>query len=197
MNKLTNKNKEGLVQLFALALFAFFAVASVLILNKTNLSYKGSKASGNYGPYLDIAPCSGNWANNGGCFYVKNVTSNPVSIYYTLDCWDESQCSDVFATITIQPGQTVSLGLGNPCSIWQLDINWSGKTDGTWDWGGVSQISQPCGTSTPTPTATPVVTPTATPLVSGDPTPTPTPTPTPVVTPTPVCTNTLVGNITN
>lgn len=173
MAKKTSKSKS--LQLIAIVFVALLAIATVFILSNKSLYNQLTRtgASGLYGPYLDITKCDGTW-NTTTCFNVTNITESPVAITYFLDCWDPTQtkCADKTETIILKAGETVKLGLGSVCSKWQLDINWSGRTDGGWDWGGIVEASTVCNTASPTPTATPTVT------VA------PTPTPTP-------CTNTI------
>lgn len=90
---------------------------------------------------LAIRPCSENW-NFTECFYVKNISTKNVTLKYLLDCWDESKCTDKRDTLTLTPGQEVQLGLGKPCSRWQLDLNWTGQSG--WDWGGVVEVPGDC-----------------------------------------------------
>lgn len=96
---------------------------------------------------ISVRPCSGNW-NYTECFYVKNVSTQNITLTYLLDCWDETKCRDRREQITLTPGQEVQLGLGKPCSKWQLDLNWTGGEG--WDWGGVVEIAGNC-TASPTP----------------------------------------------
>lgn len=98
---------------------------------------------------LAVRPCSGNW-NKTECFYVKNISKAIVTVKYLLDCWDETKCTDKRGTLSLNPGQEVQLGLGKPCSRWQLDLNWTGL-DG-WDWGAVVEVPGDCSAS-PTPVA--------------------------------------------
>ncbi len=152
MAKKTNKPTINYIQVLGIILVALLTVATVLVLSNKSLYNQLTRtgAAGNYGPYLDITKCDGTWTTT-TCFNVKNVTANPVAISYLLDCWDQTKCADKSATITLKAGETVKLGLGRPCSKWQLDINWSGRTDGGWDWGGVVEASTTCSTPTPTP----------------------------------------------
>lgn len=152
-----NKNR----QLFNLAVVAFFAVGAVFAANFLSKNSVGFKSEASTGP-IYVTPCEGGDWNKNGCFKLTNISNSPVNLSYFLDCWDETKCEDKKGTVLINPGESVTLGLGLPCSKWQLDINWTGNEG--WDWGGVIEISQNCGTPTPTPTpGLPTVSPTPTP----------------------------------
>lgn len=155
---------------------------------------------------IEVNPKSGNWSYPEK-FTVKNTSSQALTVKYYLDCWDESICGDKEegGSVSLAPGATLEKGLGNICSKWQLDLNWTGKPEGQWDWGGIAEKSTTCGTTEPgqcslsftiqasTPTGSPSSTPTATPSGSASPTATPTepprggssPTPTPTSSSTP------------
>lgn len=133
--------------LFNLALVAFMAVAAVIgltIVTSENSPLSFSRAQ-RIGP-LDINPCSGSW-NKTDCFNVKNVTAVDVNLKYHLDCWDETKCTDEQKTIVLKAGTTTKLGLGQPCSKYQVDLNWTGKEG--WDWGGIVEMPADCGVVTP------------------------------------------------
>jgi hypothetical protein len=159
---------------------------------------------------LFIEPTNGNW-NTTPSFKISHVgtDANPangnISFTYELHCWADDgtpgtkPCKTTGASISLAASQTITLGLANPCSKWQLDIRWKSATAvGQWDWGAIVEQSPQCGiacttyqcamrpgksTSTcstdldcaPSPTPTSTITPSPTATVTPSATPTPTP----------------------
>lgn len=142
-----NKNLVMVALMIAVLAVTVFLIAKGVGLNRNSGAYtQGWKI----GPFNIYCP-TGTPGYESKCFELTNITSSAVVLSYHLDCWDETKCADTKSTVTFQPGQTITLSLGNPCSVWQLDLNWTGRTDGNWDWGGVIQKGNPCGSPSPSP----------------------------------------------
>lgn len=95
---------------------------------------------------LGIRPKSGNW-NLPETFVITNSSEETQEVVWHIDCWDETVCEDSQGTETLSTRQTFEEGLGNICSQWQLDLNWSGTAtadNDIWDWAGVSDLGPEC-----------------------------------------------------
>lgn len=100
-------------------------------------------------------------------FTVTNTASKSMTFNWKLDAWADNT-GDKAGTTTLLPGQKTTLGLGNICSRWSLNVSCSGSAAQK---GYVVEPFEPaCAQVTPRPTVAPTPAPTVRPA-----TPTPRP----------------------
>lgn len=95
---------------------------------------------------ISVRPASGIW-NLPETFIMTNTSEEEVELVWSIDCEDENLCEDETGTEILAPGETFEEGLGNICSLWTLELNWTGNATAqgdVWDRAYPSELGPDC-----------------------------------------------------